>query len=161
MKILAFIILVLSVSCVFADITEFAKESVGFLKEFTANDGLADKLLSAEKPLDALKEFATSDIGKKLSKKFTSSEETLIILTKVASSDLAKEWGSKLGKSFITIAGYSKKFAKYAGPAGDIINFALEVSGEQQDETVEYLKNITEKLEKIDAKLDSISEQVW
>lgn len=117
-------------------------------------------IIAISSAIDALKEFATSDLGKKLSKKLTSSEETIIILTRIASNDIAKEWETKLGKSFIKIAKFSKKFSKLPGPAGEIISFALEATGEQKDESVEYLKNITEKLEKIDAKLDSISEQV-
>lgn len=90
----------------------------------------------------------------------TASRESISLLKNLATRDVAKEWRQKLGDSFSKIGSISKKFGKYAGPVADIIEFALTIAGENQDETEEYLKNITKQLDKIDAKLDAISEQV-
>lgn len=90
----------------------------------------------------------------------TASKESIALLKNLATSEVAQEWGKKLGDRFTKIASISKKFGKYAGPVGDLLEFALTIVGENQDETEEYLKNITKQLEKIDSKLDAISEQV-
>lgn len=88
------------------------------------------------------------------------SKESVALFKEIVTSDVAKEWGQKLGTQFTKIASASKMLAKFAGPYGEVINFVLATPEEAQNQTEEYLKNITSQLNKIDAKLDAISDQV-
>lgn len=62
-----------------------------------------------------------------------------------------------LGNPLKTLASVSQKIAPFIGPAGNVLNFIL-VQSDENDKTEEYFKHISEQLEKIDAKLDAVTD---
>jgi len=80
-------------------------------------------------------------------------KETITFYNGLVTSDLVKDFTGKIGK-------HLPKLLPFAGPLGSFAYLVLSLIDIHQADTGDVYKNLSQKLEKIDHKLDVMSDQV-
>lgn len=76
--------------------------------------------------------------------------QTITLVKEIAKNNLTIEWREKFATELAKIARVSTFFAKYGGPAGELLILGLMlIDNAPQDDTKEHLKNITNQLNTI------------
>jgi hypothetical protein len=75
-------------------------------------------------------------------------KQGITIAKEIAQANLTLEWVSKLSEHFLEIAKFTRPFAKFAGPAGELLVLVLMFTDEHsKSDTKEHLTNFTNKLD--------------